>query len=85
MDSIVKKSADRSRGLLFGLLANCIFSSGAHEDCPLWELHGSLSIEQKHEFVMGLSDEEVASILAQHDECYEKRLADISLDNQTRL
>ena len=85
MDSIVKKSADRSRGLLFGLLANCIFSSGAHEDCPLWELRSSLSIEQKHEFVMGLSDEEVASILAQHDECYEKRLTDISLDNQTRL
>ena len=85
MDSIVEKSSDRSRGLLFGLLTNCIFSSGAIEDCPLWELRSSLSIEQKHEFVMGLSDEKVASILAQHDKCYEKRLADIRIDNPIRF
>jgi hypothetical protein len=27
--------------------------------------------------VMGLSDEEVKSILVQHEECYEKRLLEI--------
>ena len=77
MDSILKKSLDSSRGLLFGLLANCIFSEGAKEDCPLWELRNNLTIEEKHEYVMGLSDAEVKSILTQHEECYEKRLSEI--------
>ena len=77
MDSDLKKSLDSSRGLLFGLLANCIFSTGAKESCPLFELRNSLSIEEKHEYVMGLSDEEVKSNLLQHEECYEKRLSEI--------
>ncbi len=34
---------------------------------------------------MGLSNEDVASILAQHEECYEKRLADIRIDNPIRF
>ena len=74
MDSILKKSLDSSRGLLFGLLVGCIFSEGAKESCPLSQLRSSLSTEEKHEYVMGLSDEEVKSILLQHEECYERRL-----------
>ena len=77
MDSNLKKSFDSSRGLLFGLLVNCIFSAGAKENCPLTELRSSLSTEKKYEYVMGLSDEEVKSILLQHEECYEKRLLEI--------
>ena len=75
MDSNLEKSSDRSRALLFGLLANCLFPTSKKEDCPLWELRHSLSIEKKHEYTMGLSDEEVKSILAQHESCYENRLA----------
>jgi hypothetical protein len=56
MDSILKKSLDSSRGLLFGLLANCIFSTGVRESCPLSELRSNLSIEEKHKYVMVLSD-----------------------------
>jgi hypothetical protein len=77
MDSNLKKSLDSSRGLLFGLLVNCIFSEGAKESCPLSELRSSLSTEGKYEYVMGLSDEEVKSNLVQHEECYEKRLSEI--------
>jgi hypothetical protein len=77
MDSTLKKSLDSSRGLLFGVLVNCIFSEAAKESCPLSELRSSLSIEEKHEYVMGFSDEEVKNILLQHEECYEKRLLEI--------
>jgi hypothetical protein len=48
----------------------------------LSELRINLSIEEKHEYVMGLSDDEIKSILVQHDECYEKRL---SAPNQWQL
>ena len=75
MDSILKKSLDRSRGLLFGLLTNCIFSTGAEESCPLSAFRINLSIEEKHKYVMGLRDEEVKSILVQHECCYEERLS----------
>jgi hypothetical protein len=75
MDSILEKSLNRPRGLLFGLLENCIFSAEASESCPLSELRNSFSTEEKHGYVMGLSDEEVKSILVQHEECYEKRLS----------
>ena len=77
MDSNLKKSFDSSRGLFFELHVNCIFSKGAKESCPLFELRSSLSTEEKHEYVMGLTDEEVKSILLQHEECYEKRLSEI--------
>ena len=78
MDSILNKSLDSSRGLLFGLLANCIFSTGARESCPLSELRSNFSIDEKHKYVMGLSDEEVKSLLVQHEECYEKRLSNLN-------
>jgi len=77
MDSNLEKSFDSSRGLLFGLLVNCIFSKGAKESCPLSELRSSLSTEEKYEYVMGLIDEEVKNVLLQHEECYEKRLSAI--------
>ena len=78
MDSILEKSLDNSRALLFGLLANCLFPTSTKEDCPLWELRHSLSIEKKYQYTMGLSDEEVKSILAKHECCYEKRLSNLN-------
>ena len=75
MDSISEKSLDRPRGLLFGLLVNCMFSEKASECCPLYELRNSFSTEEKHRYVMGLSDAEVKSILVQHEECYGKMLS----------
>jgi len=75
MDSTAENSLDTSRSLLFGLLVNCVFSAGALEDCPLWEIRNNLSIEEKHKFVMGLSIEKVKSILSQHEECYGQRFS----------
>ena len=75
---MVEKSSDRSRALLFGLLANCLFPTSKKEECPLWELRNSLSIEKKHEYAMMLSDEEVKNILAQHECCYENRLSNLN-------
>ncbi len=80
MDSTLEKSADRSRGLLFGLLVNCIFSKSALESCPLGELRNNLSLDEKYDYVAELSDEEVKSILSQHEECYEKRLSGLMQD-----
>jgi hypothetical protein len=77
MNQIIEKSKDTSRALLFGLLGNCIFSPGINESCPLSELRINLSNEEKYEYVMGLSDEEIKTILVQHDECYERRLSSI--------
>ena len=59
---------------MFGLLANCIFSTGAGGSCPLSELRSNLSIEEKHKYMMGLSNEDVKSILVQHEECYKKKV-----------
>ena len=75
MDSILEKSSDSSRALLFGLLVNCLFPTSRNEECPLWELRNSLSVEKKHKLVMELSKEEINSILEQHEECYKKRLS----------
>jgi len=75
MDSILEKSLNRPRGLLFGLLENCIFSTEVNESCPLSKLRNGFTTEEKHGYVMGLSDEEVKSLLVQHEECYEKRLS----------
>ena len=77
MDSILETSLDRSTTLLFGLLVNCIFSESVERDCPLRELRNNLSIENKHDYVMELSEEEVNSILVQHEECYQKSLSDL--------
>ena len=72
MEQILEKSSESSRALLFGLLVNCLFPKRRKESCPLWELRDSLTIEKKYAYVMSLSKEEVASILAQHEECYEE-------------
>ena len=75
MNSILKKSSEHSRGLLFGLLNNCIFSNNETENCPLFELRNSLSIEEKYDFVMGLNKEEVTTLLMHHEYCFENRLS----------
>lgn len=77
MYPLLEKSSDRSRGLLFGLLKNCIFSSGDRKDCQLRDLRNSLTVEQKHKYVMGLSDKEVKTALLQHEECFKKRLSEL--------
>jgi len=63
MDIILEKSSDSSRGLLLGLLVNCMFSDSAKVDCPLSDLRSNLTTQEKHEYVMGLNDDEVKSIL----------------------
>ena len=74
MDSILEKSFDRQRSLLFGLLQACFFSEDAKDSCPLSQLRDRLSLEEKYDYVMGLSDKEVDNILEQHEECYTKRV-----------
>ena len=74
MDSILEKSFDRPRSLLFGLLQSCLFSGYAKDSCPLLQLRNRLSLEEKYDYVMELSAEEVHNILKQHEECYEKRV-----------
>ena len=76
MNPILEKSTDQSREILFGLLTNCIFSSIENDCCPLFDLRNSLSIEQKYDFVMGLSKEDVAFMLTQHEDCFEKKLSE---------
>ena len=78
MDSIAEKTSASPRVLLFGILANCLFPTRTDEDCPLWELRNSLSIEKKHEYAKELSDKEVKNILVQHERCFEKRLSDLN-------
>ncbi len=74
MASIIEKSAERPRALLFGLLVNCVFSTGAkEEDCPLLEMRNNLSLEEKYKYVMGLTIEEIKNILSLHEECYDRR------------
>jgi hypothetical protein len=77
MDSIVKKSSDSSICLLLGLIANCIFSTGEREICPLAKIRSNLNIEKKHKCVMGFSVAGVKSILVQLEERYDKRMLDI--------
>jgi hypothetical protein len=78
MNPNLEKSSDSTRGLLFGLRANGIFSIDADEDYPLWDPRNSFIIEHKHEFVMRHTSEEVSNILAQHEKFYETRLSQIS-------
>ena len=74
MDSILEKSFDRQRSLLFGLLQACLFSEDAKDSCPLSQLRNRFSLEEKYDYVMELSDKEVDNILEQHEECYTKRV-----------
>jgi hypothetical protein len=73
MESILEKSSERARGLLFGLLVNGVFSSGAEEDCPLLKMRNNFSLEEKYKYVMGLTIEEIKNILFLHEECYARR------------
>ena len=81
MDSLLEKSLVSLRDLLFRLLVNCIYSKVAGGSCPLSELRSNLTIEEKEEYVMGLSKEEVKSILVQHEECYQKKAAGLNALN----
>jgi hypothetical protein len=69
--SLMEKASDNSRSLLFGLLVNCIFSGHANGCCPLSQLRDSLTLEEKYNFVMELSPEEVCQVLDRHEKCYE--------------
>ena len=62
-ESLREKSSDVSRSLLFGLLVSCIFSGHANQSCPLSQLRHSFTFEEKYNFVMGLSKEEVCHAL----------------------
>ena len=73
MDSILEKSFPESRALLFGLLQGCIFSEYATKDCPLNGLRKNLSINEKYEYLLEISDEKVNDLLRQHEECIAKR------------
>ena len=74
MDLILEKSFDRQRSLLFGLLQACLFSENAKDSCPLSQPRNSLSLEEKYNYVMELSAEEVNNLLEQHEKCYQKRV-----------
>ena len=74
MDTILEKSYERSRSVLFGLLISCLFSEEAKSKCPLSRLRNNLSIEEKYDLVLELSEDEVSTVLEKHGKCFEKRL-----------
>jgi len=74
MDDFIAKSSDRSRELLFGLLQSCLLEGNALESCPLAQLRNTLSLEEKYDYAMKSSEEEVHKVLEQHDECFKKRI-----------
>jgi len=74
------KSSVKYRALVLGLLANCNFFKGASANCPLSEIRNNASDEEKYQYAMGLSDEEIMKILAYHNECYERRMSDVKQD-----
>ena len=78
MNSILGKSYNDSRAQLFGLLINCFFSPSEKESCPLSELRNNFSTEEKYEYVMGLTNDEIKCMLLQHEDCYERRLSEIN-------
>ena len=74
MDTELEKSFNRSRALLFGLLQSCLLEGNALEGCPFEQMRNSLSFEEKYRHVMALSDEEVDSLLKQHEVCFSRRI-----------
>ena len=74
MDDNIKKSFDRSRSLLFGLLQSCLLDGNSLKSCPLSRLRNSLSFDEKYHYTMRLSKDEVDKILEQHEECFNKRI-----------
>ena len=77
MGPILEKPSNPSRTLVLGFIVSCRFTECA-EDCSLRKPHNDLSIEEKDKYAQGLSDEEIKSILVQHESCYEKRLSDLN-------
>ena len=69
--TLMEKTSDHSRSMLFGLLVNCIFSGQANGRCPLSSLRETLTFEEKYDFVMRLTKEEICQALEQHEKCYE--------------
>jgi hypothetical protein len=67
-------SPERSRSELFGPLLSCIFSDEAKNECPLSLLRKNLTVEEKYDYTVKLSDEEIFSVLKKHGECFQKRL-----------
>ena len=74
MDLILEKSLDRSRSMLFGFLLSCLFSEEVKSKCPLSLLRNNLTIEEKYNFVMEMSEEEIHAVLKLHTKCFEKRI-----------
>ena len=80
MDSIIEKSFDRPRSLLFGLLQLCLFPGDKKRNCPFLHLREEFTIEEKYNYVMKLSCEEVGDLLKVHEKCYEKSILAIMRD-----
>ena len=74
MDTIWEKSSERSRSVLFGLLISCLFSEEAKNQCPLSRFRNNLSIEEKYDLSLKLSEEEINTVLEKHEKCFEMRL-----------
>ena len=74
MDADLEKSFDRSRTLLYGLLQTCLLEGEALESCPLEYLRNSLTLEEKYRYTISSSEKELNKILAQHEECFKKRV-----------
>ena len=66
-------TAENARIILYGLLDGCPFT---HEDdgCPIKEQR-KLPDEQKRNWARSLPEEEVTSIVAQHEACFWKRMS----------
>jgi hypothetical protein len=80
LDLIQDKNLAKSKSLILGLLVSCIFFEGPSADCPLSEIRNNAPESEKYEYVMGLSDEEINTILKYHEECYKKRMSGVTPD-----
>jgi len=80
MDSVLERTANPSRTLVLGLLESCLFAAKENScsACPLKEVRINLSFDNKHKYVMELSDKEIDRVLEQYESCYENRLFDLS-------
>jgi len=67
-------SSERSRSELFGLLLSCIFSDEAENECPLSLLRKNLTVEEKYDYTLKLTEKEIFSVLKKHGKCFQKRL-----------
>ena len=74
MDLILEKTSERSRSMLFGLLLSCLFSEEAKNECHLSRLRRSLTLEEKYDYVLELSEEELHTLLEEHGKCFRMRI-----------